>query len=42
MLEHQQITGFEGKCRRFRNSSERLKTHCVKNQFGRKKVPKEA
>ena len=42
MFENRQLAVFEGKCRRFRDSSECLKTHCaVKNdQFGRRSFQK--
>ena len=44
MFENRQLAVFEGKCRRFRNSSECLKTHCTSNNLpiGTKKVPKQA
>ena len=43
-LENQQLAVFEGKCRRFRNSSDCLKTHCAANNWPicKQKVPKEA
>ena len=40
MFGNRQLAVFEGKCRRFRNSSECLKTHCgvqIIDQFGRKR-----
>ena len=44
MFENRQLTVFEGKCCRFRNSSECLKTHCGANNWPiwTQKVPKEA
>ena len=44
MFENRQFSVVEGKCRRFRNSSECLKTHCAANNWPiwRQKVPKEA
>ena len=44
MFENRQLALFEGKCRRFRNSSECLNTHCavaqITDQFGRKRYQK--
>ena len=44
MFENRQLAVFEGKCRRFRNSSECLKAHCDSNNWPiwMQKVPKEA
>ena len=44
MFENRQIALIEGKCRRFRNSSDCLKTHCVANNWPiwTQNVPKEA
>ena len=44
MFENRQLAVFEGKCRRFRNSSECLKTHCGANDWPiwTQKVSKEA
>ena len=44
MFENRQIAVFEGKCRRFRNFPECLKTHCGANDWPiwTQKVPKEA
>ena len=33
MSENDKMAVFEGKCRRFRNSSECLKTHCASNNW---------
>ena len=44
MFENRQLAVFEGKCRRFRNSSECLNTSCAANDgtIWTQKVPKEA
>ena len=44
MFENWRFPVFEGKCRRFRNSSDCLKTHCAANNWliWTQKVPKEA
>ena len=44
IFENRQLAVFEGKCRRFRNSSECLKTHCASNYWPiwTQTVPKEA
>ena len=44
MVENREIAVIEGKCRRFRNSSKCLKTHCAAHNWPiwTQKVPKEA